>query len=87
MTLVNGVQGKGILYTYSLVHLLPRQRVLFFYASKGRGKNLGMFYRLQIKHIGKCVLLVPEGSQKELEDFLVKWNCPFTKQGAVVDAA
>jgi hypothetical protein len=65
---------------------MPQSRkMLFFYAAKGRRGKEGLFARLGVQQMGPCLLLVPHYSQKEFEDFLKEWGCPFIKKGALVN--
>ena len=75
---------QHILYTYSIGHMLQKNKVLFFYAIKGRNGKQGIFDRLKIQQLGRCVLLVPADAEKDFEEFLAKWNCPFTKRHVLV---
>ena len=75
---------QQILYTYSIGHLPQKDKVLFFYAIKGRNGKPGLIEKLKINHIGRCVLLVPADAEAESEKFLKKWNCAYTKRHVLV---
>lgn len=75
---------QHILYTYAIDHMLQKNKVLFFYAIKGRNGKAGIFERLKIQQLGRCVLLAPAEAEKEFDDFLAKWNCAFTKRHVLV---
>ena len=75
---------QQVLYTYSIGHLPQKDKVLFFYAIKGRNGNPGLFEKLKVNHLGRCVLLVPTEADVEFEEFLKKWNCAFTKRHVLV---
>jgi len=75
---------QKILYTYSIEHLPHKDKVLFFYGLKGRNSKQGVVGRLNIHHVGRCVLLVPPEAEKEFDAFLQKWNCPNTKTHVMV---
>lgn len=75
---------ENILYTYAVAGMLPKDKILFFYATRGRNGKEGIFSRLKIKQIGPCVLMVPKAAEKELDAFLKKWKCPFKKEHVMV---
>ncbi len=76
--------SKQVLYTYSIEHMPQSKKVLFFYAIKGRNNKPGIFERLKIQQLGRCVLLVPPEGAAEFEQFLQKWSCTFTKRNVMV---
>ena len=75
---------QNILYTYSLGHLPQKDKVLFFYAIKGRGGKLGLIEKLKVEQLGRCVLLVPAEAEVEVDEFFKRWNCSFTKKQVLV---
>jgi hypothetical protein len=82
--LLEGNYKQNIVYTYSTEHLVHKDKVLFFYAIKGRNGKAGLLHRLSVKQLGRCVLLAPVEAEKELDGFFQKWNCAFTKQSVMV---
>jgi len=82
--LLENITGKHVLYTYSIGHMLPKDKILFHYAAKGRNGKEGVFSKLRVNQLGPCVLLVPEDAEAKFDEFLQKWNCPFTKRGVLV---
>ena len=78
------IYQKRIMYKYSIGHLLPKDKILLFYALKGRNGKAGILSRLNIQRFGLCALLVPADVEKEFDEFLRKWNCPFSKTTTMV---
>ena len=63
--------------TYTTRHLLYKDKVRFFYALKGRGKQEGIITRCQIKQLGKTVLMLKPRFEKDVVSFLKEWKCAF----------
>lgn len=76
---------RHVLYTYSIGHLPQKDKVLFFYAIKGRNSKPGLIAELGINQLGRCVLLVPLAADQPVEEFLKKWNCAYTKRNVLVN--
>ena len=69
------VNGEAIIYTYSLLHLLKKDKVRFFYALKGRNGKKGILQRLKIEQLGRTVLLALASKEKEMDEFFAYWQC------------
>jgi hypothetical protein len=69
-----------ILFTYSIDHLEQKDKVLFYYALKGRDGKSGMLANKQIIQVGRTVLLVPKSMDSEFSEFLSHWKCVFHRK-------
>ena len=69
---------ERLLYTYSISHLHPRDKVRFFYALKGRNSKEGIIDSLGIIQLGKTVLVSYPRDEGALSSFLSSWGCPFS---------
>ena len=77
--------GKRMLiYTYSTEHLQKKDKVRFYYALKGRDGKSGLIKRTNTIHLGKTVLLAPLEHDRELQEFLSYWKCPYTRRTIIV---
>ena len=74
------------LFAYSTEHLLSKDKVRFFYALKGRGKQEGIVKSTNSEHLGRTILLVADERAGEVEQFLSSWKCRFTKRRMMVCA-
>ena len=66
-----------VLFSYSTVHLLKKDKIRFYYALKGRDGKSGIVKACKIDHLGRTVLLVPDKFSKEVKEFLQLWKCKF----------
>ena len=73
-----------VLFSYSTIHLLKKDKVRFYYALKGRDGKSGIVKACKIDHLGRTVLLVPEKFSKEVNEFLELWKCKFEKKEALI---
>ena len=87
-----GVEAKDyskyvarVIFTYSTEHLLKKDKVRFYYALKGRDGKTGIVKRCKIEQLGRTVLLVPEKSAPEVDDFLKYWKCEFQQRRVLVE--
>jgi len=69
-----------VLFSYSTIHLLKKDKVRFYYALKGRDGKSGVVKDYKIDHLGRTVLLVPDKFSQEVNDFLEFWKCKFDKK-------
>jgi hypothetical protein len=74
-----------VMYTYSTSHLMPKDKVRFYYALKGRDGKSGIVKTYRILHVAKTVLIVEERYDQDISDFLKRWNLPFTRRKLIVD--
>ena len=78
-------EGKEfIIFTYSLKHLLVKDKVRFYYALKGRDGKSGVVKAYQIEQLGRTVLLVPLEVSTKVEEFLQYWKCDYAKRRVTV---
>lgn len=73
-----------LIFTYSLTHLPVKDKVRFFYALKGRYGSPGVIKQYSIEQLGRTVLLVPKGFEKEIDEFMSYWKCQFKKKEVLV---
>ncbi|MEK6903865.1 MAG: hypothetical protein AABW64_04435 [Nanoarchaeota archaeon] len=74
------VRSECFIYSYSLIHLPIKDKVRFYYALKGRDGKSGIVQYYKIEQLAKSVLLVPETTHKNVEEFLTHWHCAYTKR-------
>lgn len=68
------------IFTYSIDHLLKKDKIRFYYALKGRDGKSGIVKDYDIDQLGRAVLLVPTSKTKEFEDFMHLWKCKFEER-------
>jgi len=74
-------QGRPMLiYTYSTVHLLKKDKVRFYYALKGRDGKTGVVKRFKIVHLGRTVLMVEAKYDDDIIQFFKVWNLPYSRR-------
>jgi len=73
-----------ILFSYSTLHLLKKDKIRFYYALKGRDGKSGIVKYCKIDHLGRTVLLVPSKYSKEVNEFLELWKCKFETKEVLV---
>lgn len=73
------------IFTYSIEHLLKKDKIRFYYALKGRDGKTGIVKALQIEQLGRAVLLVPVKNSDEVDDFLKLWKCKYRKRKVLVE--
>ena len=69
---------KQVIFMYSTVHLLKKDKIRFYYALKGRDGKTGIVKRYQVEQLGRTVLFVEEKYAKEVHDFLNYCKCKYT---------
>ncbi|MFH1510200.1 MAG: hypothetical protein ABIF10_00790 [Candidatus Woesearchaeota archaeon] len=74
-----------VLFTYSISHLLQKDKVLFYYALKGRDGEHGMLANKAFIQVGRTVVLVPKADELEFSEFLSHWKCKFNKKDVFLD--
>jgi hypothetical protein len=75
-----------VLFTYTIDHLLQKDKVLFYYALKGRDGKGGMLANKKILQMGRTVILVPKPMEKEFAEFLSYWKCHFDKKEVFLES-
>jgi hypothetical protein len=75
----------GVIFTYSIIHLLKKDKIRFYYALKGRDGKTGIVKEYRIEQLGRAVLLVPVESEKEVAEFLDYWKCRFESRNVLVE--
>jgi len=73
-----------ILFTYSTVHLLKKDKVRFYYALKGRDGKSGIVKKYKIDHLGRTVFLVPVKFARQVNEFFRLWKCKFKAREVLV---
>ena len=83
-----GVKSSSckVLFSYSTIHLLKKDKIRFYYALKGRDGKSGVVARTNTLHLGKTVLLTPIKHDDELKEFLLYWKCDFTRRKIMVQS-
>jgi len=74
-----------IIYTYSTIHLLKKDKVRFYYALKGRDGKTGIVKELKIIHLGRTVLMVDAKHDTEILQFFKVWNLPYSRRKVMAD--
>jgi hypothetical protein len=73
------------MFTYSIDHLEQKDKVLFYYALKGRDGKSGILKDCRIHQLGRTVILVPETLSSGFSEFLAHWKCPFRKKEIIIE--
>jgi hypothetical protein len=73
------------LYTYSTEHLLPKDKVRFYYALKGRDGKSGIVKEFKVEHVGRTVLIADEKQDEDVLQFFKVWNLPYTRRRIIAD--
>ena len=66
-----------VIFMYSTVHLLKKDKIRFYYALKGRDGKTGIVKRKTIQQLGRTVLMAEAKNKSEIEAFLNYWKCKF----------
>jgi hypothetical protein len=74
-----------VLLTYSIEHLAQKDKVLFYYALKGRDGKGGLLSNPGIIQMGRTVLLVPKKQEEEFVQFLEHWKCAYKEQDILIE--
>ncbi len=76
---------ERVIFTYSIEHLLKKDKIRFYYAIKGRDGKTGVVKEWKIEQLGRAVLLVPSKFEQNTEEFLNYWKCRFQKKRVLVE--
>ena len=76
---------EKFIFTYSIEHLLKKDKIRFYYALKGRDGKSGIVKDLKIEQLGRAVLLVDSKHEKEVGEFLEYWKCKFETKKVLVE--
>ena len=69
-----------VIFTYSIEHLLKKDKIRFYYALKGRDGKTGVVKQYKIEQLGRAVLFVDEKYAKDVREFLEFWKCAFKER-------
>lgn len=72
------------LYWYNLENLNQTDKVRFYYALKGRKGEEGILQKLNGKHLGKGVIMVPLEGDDEMQEFFLDWEISFHRREILV---
>lgn len=75
-----GKYRESVIFTYSISHLLKKDKIRFYYALKGRDGVSGVAKEYRIEQLGRAVLFVDSGLAKEVREFLKFWKCKFAER-------
>jgi hypothetical protein len=73
-----------VLFTYSTIQYLKKDKIRFYYALKGRDGKSGIFKATNAVQLGRTVLMVSPQFENEFIQFLRVWNLPFTKRKIII---
>jgi len=76
---------SNVIFTYSIQHLLKKDKIRFYYALKGRDGKTGIVKEWKIEQLGRAVLLVSEKFEKDVTEFLTFWKCEFKTKRVLVE--
>jgi hypothetical protein len=65
------------IFSYSIAHLLKKDKIRFYYALKGRDGKSGIVKRCKIEQLGRAVLFVHKEYEKDVKEFLDYWKCKY----------
>jgi hypothetical protein len=77
--------NSRVIFTYSIIHLLKKDKIRFYYALKGRDGRTGVFNQYKIEQLGRAVLLVNLKFEKQVQEFLDSWKCKFKKRRVLIE--
>ncbi len=83
--IAKGKYKDMVIFTYSTIHLVKKDKIRFYYALKGRDGKSGIVKRCKIDHLGRTVLLVPIKYAEEVEEFLKLWECAHQTKKVLVE--
>lgn len=81
---ISRYEEKAI-FTYSIIHLLKKDKIRFYYALKGRDGKTGIVKELKIEQLGRAVLLVSSKHAKDVAEFLEYWKCKFETRKVLME--
>ncbi len=70
----------SVLYWYDLKGFTQSDKVRFFYALKGRNKNVGILKQVKGTALAKGVLSIPPEHDSEMQQFFLDWKLPFNRR-------
>lgn len=76
-----------VLFSYSIEHLLKKDKIRFYYALKGRDGRSGVAKDYHVDPLGRAVILVPDEFAKNFEEFLKLWECNYDKKEVLIKNA
>lgn len=79
------VPRRYFIFTYSIDHLAQKDKVLFYYALKGRDGKSGILASKGIIQMGRTVVLVPATLADEFSEFLDHWKCRSKKREMLLE--
>ena len=82
--MVSTKPNESVIFTYSLEHLLKKDKIRFYYALKGRDGKSGIMKEYKIEQLGRAVLLVSDKFVNETSEFLHFWKCKFKEKRVIV---
>ena len=77
--------SSRVIFTYSIEHLLKKDKIRFYYALKGRDGKTGVFKKYKIEQLGRAVLLVNTKFEKQVQEFLESWKCKIKKRRVLIE--
>lgn len=77
--------SSKVIFTYSIEHLLKKDKIRFYYALKGRDGKTGVFKKYKIEQLGRAVLLVNIKFEKQVQEFLESWECKIKKRRVLIE--
>jgi hypothetical protein len=81
---LSGYTPKTI-FSYSIEHLLKKDKIRFYYALKGRDGKSGIVKRCRIEQLGRAVLFVSGEAEKEVQEFLEYWKCKYAMKRVLAE--
>ena len=76
---------ESAILTYSIEHLLKKDKIRFYYALNGRDGKSGVVKDWKIEKLGRAVLLVPIEHEKDAAEFLKYWKCRFESRRVLIE--
>lgn len=77
--------ASSVIFTYSIEHLLKKDKIRFYYALKGRDGCSGIVKQCRIEQLGRAVLLVPSKFESHVAEFLAFWKCKSASRRVLVE--
>lgn len=74
-----------VLFTYSTKHLDRTEKVKLHYHLKGRNGNQGVLEKIDGRHIGSTVLLIPKGHESTIVELFKKLKIQFEQQSIFLE--
>lgn len=76
---------SSVIFTYSIEHLLKKDKIRFYYALKGRDGRSGIVKQCRIEQLGRAVLLVSSKFESHVAEFLAFWKCKTASRRVLVE--